>query len=177
MNRYRLVILFLISLIPIKSIGQIDSTKIRIDSTTKFVTIIGVDFKGAIVPKETEPGFNRNELANRFNPTLLDICFAENGLTVDYNRAMKNDSRVSGFRKIKNVRSYFKDYTRQYLGYYNNKNQRIIWIHLVRIDKLQKVQNDVFDWTSYIIFGCGDIFYENMTTMIYNLDTKDLKMW
>lgn len=177
MNRYRFIILFLISLISMKSIGQIDSTMIRIDSTTKFVTIIGQDFKGAIIPKKTEPEFNKDELANRFNPTIMDICFAENGLTIDYNNAMKKDSSRSGFRKIKNVRSHFKDYTRQYLGYYNDKNQRIIWIHLVRIDKLQKSLNDEFDWTSYIIIGCGDVFYENMFTVIYNLDTKDLEFW
>ncbi len=172
---YQVILLFFVSL---QSFGQIGVENITIDSTTQFITIIGNDFKGAIIPKETEPGFNKKELENRFNPTIDEIIQAENGLTKNYNSTMKKDSRVNGFKKIKNVRSNFKDYTRQYLGYFNDKGERIIWIHLVRVEKLKREYGkNEFDWKSSIIIGCGDVFYENMTTMVFNLDNKKFGLW
>ncbi len=173
--KYQILILLFIS---IKSYGQLQIENLKVDSTSQFVTIFGVDFKGAIIPKEHAPGFNKKELANRFSPTIDEIIKAEDGLTENYNSSMKNDSRVYGFKKIKNVRETFNDYTRQYLGFIDEKGERIIWIHLVKVEKLNKeFGEDEFDWKSSIVMGNGDVFYENMITMVFNLDNKTLSQW
>ncbi len=174
-RKCQILILLFVSL---HCFGQIERENISIDSTAQFVTIIGNDFKGAIISKEIEPGFNKKKLAKRFNPTIDEIIKAENGLTENYNSAMKKDSRVNGFKKIKNIRSNFKDYTRQYLGYFNEKGDRIIRIHLASVEKLKKEYGkNEFDWKSSIVTGCGDVFYENMITLVYNLDNEKLGLW
>ncbi|MFD0975367.1 hypothetical protein, partial [Salinimicrobium gaetbulicola] len=143
-----------------------------------FEIIKGTDFKGAIIPADYEVNFNKDQLAHRFTPTREDIIEAEIALTENYNKSMKNDSRVYGFKKVKNVRSHFNNYIRQYLGYVNEKGERIIWIQLVQYERLQKeLDNIQLDWKSEIISGLGDVFYENITILAYNKNRDKLMIW
>lgn len=168
----------LIALITISCVGQKEIKVIQINTSSDFQIVTGNDFKGAIIPAGSETNFNKSQLAKRFTPTKEDIIKAEFALTENYNRSMKRDSRVYDFKRIENVRSHFKDYIRQYLGYVNEKGEQIIWIHLVRHEKLQQeIENIELDWKSEIISGLGDVFYENMITLTYNKNTGKLTLW
>jgi len=178
MRKKIFLITILISLLTSSSFGQTEILIDDIKTDSKFEIVEGKDFKGAIIPADYKINFNKNQLAQRFTPSKEDIIQAEIALTENYNKTMKKDPRVHRFKKIKNVRSYFKDYVRQYLGYINEEGEKIIWIHLVRFEKLQKeIGNIQLDWKSNIINGLGDVFYENMMTLAFNKRTDKLSIW
>ena len=175
----RLIFIFFVLQIQLLSYSQIDTLKLIVEDKSKFKIIMGKDFQGAIVPKEIGAGFN-----NEFTPTLKEIVLAENGFSEQYNQCMSSvieeqskidNSRVYHFKRIKNVRGHFKNYVRQYVGYTDNQNNRIIWINLVCIERLQKACKTEFDWRNRIIRGLGDPFYENSASFEFNIGLDKLK--
>ncbi|MCF6351141.1 MAG: hypothetical protein L3J23_08975 [Flavobacteriaceae bacterium] len=76
------------------------------------------DYDGYIFPKEYDSGWKK-----KFTPTIVDIKKAEIILSIEHNS-------LSQFKNVK-----FRKWYRQYIGYYNSHNKKVIEIYFLKLRK------------------------------------------
>ena len=89
-------------------------------------SIKGKGFTGYIFPVEHPVYLTNEPLENRFTPVAADVVFAEKAISAN----IKSMSSAYHKRKLvihKNLRKYI----RQYVGFKNEKGQRILWVNCI----------------------------------------------
>lgn len=95
----------------------------------------------------------------RYTPKLDDIRLAEEILSTT----------------LDDYKNQFKKYNRQYLGFVNEKNEKIILVNLLyfKMSK-RKINNRYGNWKKEFVVGFGDFFDKYRAIYRVNLSTKSL---
>lgn len=146
-----------------------------VDST---ILVEEEDYQGVIFPKEFDPPFRLGieTLDNRFTPTLEEIRELETQLIQQLNKTLRKDPRVHGFRKIKDVRGYLKNKKRQYLGYINHQEHKVVYVRLLNFKDIPAATANFGDWKHNYVTGSLRFFKINMHTYEYDLNSKKLRL-
>ena len=75
--------------------------------------------------------FGDESLDKRFTPERQQVEFAENQLMSQMDSLYMHDPRLSPIERTPNPQKDFAKHLRQYIGYINSDNQRIIVINLL----------------------------------------------
>jgi hypothetical protein len=68
-----------------------------------------------------------------------------------------------------------RQYNRQYIGFFNNKDERLVIIQLLKIKSPAKIQMNYLNWESEYIVGFGKFYEKNTSRYIVNIDLKLVK--
>jgi len=146
--------------------------------TTDSIRVISTDFykgRGVVFPATYTPMLNYQNFRGRFTPTDSDIVVTEKVFLNGYNELHINDPRFLKFKRIKNVKREFRNFNRQYLGYYNEEGERIIMMQLLNFSKISVRKHfEELGWREGYIFGFGRFYERNRKHFLINLDRKKL---
>jgi hypothetical protein len=119
----------------------------------------------------------RDKGASSITPSAEDIQAAEKILTGRYNLDLPLDSRFTSFSPINNVQRFFKRYKRQYMGFLNLRDERIIVIHLLNFSRRRRAEKAFEGWTQGYFVGFGEFYEKNVKTYAANLNTHTLALF
>lgn len=132
---------------------------------TKAKAYITTAFSAAIFPADV----SYPKLTNRFSPSEDDVFLAERALSRDM-----ADFRNSIIKQSKNIQQ--KDnlliYNRQYFGFKNEQNQKILLINA--FGNIQEEQLEKLDWLNQVVSGNNKVKGMLTWTLYYNLDEDKL---
>lgn len=132
--------------------------------------IKGKNFSGYIFDSEKFALVSIENQVQRYTPTKEDICLAEKLLAKQIKDINKDQlNQTDGCPKIhKNLSKY----VRQYVGFINDKQQKVIWINFIWENEIsdKKLQEDIIQ--SYD--GCS--YYWNVTVNLNNTQFYDLNV-
>jgi hypothetical protein len=133
--------------------------------TNNPVFINSKDFSGYIFDKNQLVLISIDNQSKRYTPSKEDIFLAEN--IIKKNLKCLNNDLINQGDKCPIIHKKTKKYIRQYVGFINNRNERIIWINFIWKDKLSdsQVSKDIIQ----VMDGCS--YYWNIKV---NLNTKNL---
>lgn len=111
----------------------------------------GKDYRGYIFDSGHFTFMSFDHQRSRYTPSVSDVANAEHLLS---NRISKlNSKRPNQLDGCPIIHENLEKYCRQYIGYINSKNQRVIWINLFWDKELEKRASKevitVFDGCSY----------------------------
>lgn len=132
---------------------------------------------GIIFPEEYNLIFEVPNLEKRFTPKVDDLKIAESLLCDQYNNAYTSDQRTIKFEVVENVRRKFRNYNRQYIGYINQDQERVILIHLLNFSSKKNIRRHFQNWENEYIIGFGDFYEKNVVTFKANLTKKRLELF
>ncbi len=100
---------------------------------------------GVIFNKGYIPPFTGFDTLERFNPSVQEIEIAENILYSKF-----NETGIIEFGKdwkiIKNVQKKYTKYHRQYIGCFNSKGDKIIYMYLMNFSNKRKFRENFDAW-------------------------------
>lgn len=181
----RLIILFWTIIIPyIKVCGQSPSQKLKI-----------VDFpnNGCIVFKDKNfVSLTPNEDAKYVILSNIDIIRAEiiadslyqSFLQRIYDRYSVNGdltiSQIDSWEKTIKKANYFKEFknfARQYAGFIDSNNDRLVAIYLLDFSKKKYRTNYFSDWHENLTIGFGEFYEKHTRLFIVNIDKNMILHW
>jgi len=133
----------------------------------------GIVFTASYVP----PIVLRDKGKSSFTPSEEDIKLAEKILIEKYNLDLPLDSRFTSFSPLQNVQHFFKKYKRQYMGFLNLRDERIVVIHLLNFSRRKRAQNAFEGWTQGYFVGFGAFYEKNVRTYAANLEKYSLELF
>lgn len=123
----------------------------------------GKQYKGYIFPKSLYIPLKLTDLKVRYSPTIQDINDAELILKKEINDMVRK-------KKGKIKSQTLKSYTRQYVGYINNKGDTIIYINLYLTRNIDKNKKSKFKEELQLVLDGGDDYWQ----ICVNLNQKQL---
>jgi hypothetical protein len=109
--------------------------------------------------------------------TEAEILKAEGLLFENYNDVYANDERFNAYDfTVRDPKKHLKYYYRQYLGFTNEKGERMVLIHLMNFKNKKKASQYFRHWDKYFSIGTGDFYGRNQKTFIINLTENDIKL-
>lgn len=127
--------------------------------------IEGNKFSGYIFSKNHEVYLTIENQKERFTPSKEDIIKAE--LLLKNKLECENKDKLNQLNGCPVIHKKLKFYSRQYVGFVNSKNEKIIWINFIWKKKVSdaKLKEDIY----FISDGCS-----NYWNIFINLDKEDL---
>lgn len=105
---------------------------------------------------------------HRFTPTFGDIKDAEN---LFFNK-------FDSLRNIGNVKKYYRNYGRQYLGFITVTGNKCVLIQLLNFDIPQKQIDAIYkNFKTRFIIGAGDYFEQNCLIVIVDLTNRRISLF
>lgn len=127
--------------------------------------IEGRDFKGYIFSKEHYVFMTIENQRERFTPTTDEIRIIENRLKKKIK--CENKNKENQYENCPIIHKKLNNYTRQYVGFINNKSEKIIWINCIWS---KNVNNEILKKEIFLTSdGCS--YYWNIKI---NLKTEEL---
>lgn len=166
MKKARYIVgLMLIEMIALSGYGQTKGKYINLKASYRGAGIIfASDYKLPII---IEDG------AKRFNPSVSNVIKAEK-LLLSNSDDVKYDDRLIGMYEPSKLKKQLCSYNRQYVGYQNAAGDSIILINLLNFKNIRKAKEYFPDWERSYIFGFGDFYEKNQTTILVNLAQKQV---
>ena len=129
------------------------------------IFINGKDFKGYIFDKNHFILMTIDNQSKRYTPSKEDIFLAES-IIKDKLKSL-NASLINQGGNCPIIHKKTKKYIRKYVGFINNRNEKIVWINFIWKDKFlnEKISKDIIQVSD----GCS--YYWNIKV---NLDAKNL---
>jgi hypothetical protein len=124
--------------------------------------------KGVIFNKDYKSLLKIDNYSKSFTPLLKEVSIVED---VFLNQIKTKKS----FKK--SVKKEFCNYYRQYLGYINKNNEKIIVVNMLNFRRKSKAKKNFEDWDKEFILGFGEFYEENQFLYKVNLSKKDLQLW
>ena len=116
------------------------------------VVRVGQHSQGAIFPSSYKTPYRDLERRQKFTPTVEEVLLAEKLLSEQYNNAYEQFPALEHYtRRSVNTNKKFKRYYRQYVGFYNAKGEKIIFIHLMNFRNKKKAGQMFGNWTKEVI--------------------------
>lgn len=117
------------------------------------------NIKGVVFDKTIDETIVFEDLELRYTPNRIDVFSAELYLS--------NECKKRTIRICDRVKS--KHWVRQYLGYINEEDQRVIVIQFLNFGT-RKLRKFYSDWEKGFIVSSGEYFYKNSDLYIVNID-------
>lgn len=112
-----------------------------------------------------------NVYDKRFTPTKAEVRKSEKILIADYERY----SKEKGFNTIENIKDYYWKFNRQYFGYINNNDEKLLVINLLNFKNKFQVYQYFKDWKKrYIDIYYYPTGYHLDSQFIINLDKEKI---
>jgi hypothetical protein len=129
------------------------------------ILINGKDFNGYIFDENHFVLMSIDNQSKRYTPSKEDIFLAES--IIKNKLKCLNTSLINQGDNCPIIHKKTKKYIRQYVGFINNRNEKIVWINFVWKDKFsnEKMSKDIIQ----VMDGCS--YYWNIKV---NLDNKNL---
>ena len=164
----------LLFILPLLFVLKVSAQKIKnIEKLTDHSSYVkGNNFEGVIFSENYYQQSNdtAERKIKRFTPTAEDIILAEKIL-------IKKKSDTSNKGDILSIFNNLKKYRRQYIGYFSDKGERMIYVNCFRLEKDQlsekiKKSAKVSDWhnTLYVVNDGGKRYWQ----VHINLDKKEI---
>jgi hypothetical protein len=133
--------------------------------TNESILINGKDFTGYIFDKNHSVLMTVDNQSKRYSPSKEDVFLAES--IIKNKLKCLNANLINQGDNCPIIHKKTKKYIRQYVGFINNRNEKIIWINFVWKDKFSddKISKDIIQ----VMDGCS--YYWNIKV---NLNTKTL---
>lgn len=144
------------------------------DSTREYYSPCGVIFTDSFQTDD----INIPSVHKRYTPSIPEVLQAERVLFSRYKETLNKDSRVLGSRKGDDVKKIFWGYGRQYLGFLDSNDHKIVVIHLLNFEISQQDKSRYYkNFTKTLIFGGGYFFELNMSTLLADINVNSLKLY
>ena len=133
--------------------------------SSESILIKGKDFTGYIFDKNHFVLMTIDNQSKRYTPSKEDIFLAES--IIKNKLKCINTSLMNQGDNCPIIHKKTKKYIRQYVGFINNRNEKIVWINFIWKDKFSndKIYKDIIQ----VMDGCS--YYWNIKV---NLETKTL---
>ncbi len=128
------------------------------------VLINGKDFTGYIFDENHFVLMTIDNQSKRYTPSKEDVFLAES--IIKNKLKCLNTSLINQGDNCPIIHKKTKKYIRQYVGFINNRNEKIVWINFIWKDKFpnEKISKDIIQ----VMDGCS--YYWNIKV---NLDTRN----
>lgn len=129
------------------------------------ILINGKNFSGYIFDENHFVLITIDGQSKRYTPSKEDVFLAES--IIKNKLKCLNTSLINQVENCPIIHKKTKKYIRQYVGFINNRNEKIVWINFIWKDKFsnEKMSKDIIQ----VMDGCS--YYWNIKV---NLDTKNL---
>jgi len=165
----KLVVLFFIWVTCFTCRAQL-VTRIGSGSDTTYL-ISAKHFTGVIFPASY---VNNIEEDKRFTPVKGEINEAEIALNKIWDKVNLYGKSKYARNILVNVTPYFANYKRQYFGYKNDHNQKVIFINLLNFADKKEANKYLSNWKSKFIVGFDGFYEHNTAGFSFNLATKEI---
>ncbi|QMU66223.1 MAG: hypothetical protein GKR88_19375 [Flavobacteriaceae bacterium] len=123
--------------------------------------------KGVIFEKEYKSLIDIKDYEKSFTPSLEEIKIVENLFL----------KKIESKRKIKKTpKKEFYNYYRQYLGYINSNQEKVIMVNMLNFNKKSKAKRMFENWDKDYVLGFGEFYEENQFIYTINLLKKTLQI-
>lgn len=129
--------------------------------------IKGKNFEGCIFVKEEFVPVNVPNEKSRYTPDSSDIFIAEKYLRDSIKHVIQTLKKQPDMKRKRITKRYLKKYYRQYVGFLNKNNEKVIWINFIR-----SVKSETPDYSREIIW-----IYDggsNNWNLLINIDTGEV---
>lgn len=133
--------------------------------TSEPIFVNSKDFSGYIFDENHLILITIDNQSKRYTPSKEDIFLAEN--VIKNKLKCLNNDLINQGDKCPIIHKKTKKYIRQYVGFINNRNEKIIWINFIWKDKF--LDNQISKDIIQVMDGCS--YYWNIQV---NLNTKSL---
>jgi hypothetical protein len=107
--------------------------------------------------------------------SISDVVKAEKILFDNYNEVYRKDNRFSNFNyQVKNPKKYLFTYYRQYFGFHNESNDRVVVIFLMNFKEYKKAKDYFINWKNEFAIGNGDFYEKNQKIFLVNLNKRNV---
>lgn len=107
-----------------------------------------------------------------------EIIKAELLLFENYNKLYSQDTRFSNdFIAVKDPVKYLRYYYRQYIGFFNDKDEILVLIHLMNFGNKKMAKYYFKYWNKNFSIGFGDFYGKNQKTFLVNLTKNEIKFY
>ncbi len=161
------LILFLVCFAAFSSKAQSVKTVITNGDTTFLIR--AKHYQGVIFPASYTTNINQKA---RFTPGKEDINAAEDELSKIWNKVNLRGKGADTRNILDNVTPYFSNYKRQYYGYINDQEQKVVHIHLLNFFDKPMAAQYFTGWGSRYMVGQDSFYERNTAGFSYNLVTR-----
>ncbi|WDF79977.1 hypothetical protein PQ469_08160 [Mucilaginibacter sp. KACC 22773] len=169
--RYWFVFFLLINL-SAKAQSVIKPDILRSDTT---FSIQGENYSGYVFPAKNKVDIDA-EQKGRFTPTIGDIKEAELALThISKHPQIIDGKKLYGRKVLADVTPGFSNYKRQYVGYINVENQKVLLINILNFKNRTEAKEYFKNWEHHFIMGFDGFYEYNYTDFRFNLSTKKME--
>jgi len=147
-------------------------------STAKAQTFVyknALFFNGesVVFTKDYKPHFLLDNITGRFTPSTLELDSAEVIFKNRYNFDLQGSKELY-VEPVKNVTKEYKNYRRQYIGWFNNEGQKVIFIQMLNFKNKKLAKKRFEGWEKEFEVGQGGWYESNRFIFEVNLVTKKL---